>query len=99
MIRSQAEQDCIAEHLTTIGAGRTWNAFVQADGATLLDGDWSWGDGVPPGFVGWAAGQPNDMDTFESGEQQCATMTLANGYAWDDAGCTSDVAHRLCQEL
>jgi hypothetical protein len=83
-IRSQADNDCVA--VTLFPSQASWIGLEQDPLATTVGGGWTNNsDAVALTFTNWDAGQPNDADGTESGQEQCAFMPT-NG-TWHDNDC------------
>jgi len=70
--------------------------LVQADNQLLTGLGWTWnGDPLPPLYIGWALGQPNDDDGFENNVEQCAYSSTSS--TWQDEACTSTHSRFTCR--
>ncbi len=56
-----------------------------------LEGSFVWLDGIPPAFVSWNVGEPNDAGMAED----CTALPNVTGL-WNDQGCDPP-AHFLCE--
>src|ERR1043165_2777388 len=66
-IHSQADNDCAA----LVAPTQSWIGYTQS-GGTVLAANWSWLDGQVSAYVNWGPGEPQDADSIENGQEQCA---------------------------
>jgi hypothetical protein len=75
-----ADLTCLANDIND-----AWIGLVQDAAATTAAG-WRWTHGGPFGFTAWSAGEPDDSNGIEDGEEQCGLFSAG---AWIDDGCTA----------
>jgi hypothetical protein len=91
-IYSASELSCVR---TALNGGAVLLGLEQVDGAGAPSLGWSWnGDGQPPPYLPWDAGQPNDDGGGEDDDEQCAFSMAGGSNAWHDARC-GDVFSRF----
>ena len=79
---NQAANDCAGSQL----AGDTvYIGYQQRMTATQQAMGWQWCDGTPTTFTSWRPGQPDDNNSPENGEQNCAVLNPDG--AWEDRSC------------
>jgi hypothetical protein len=81
-IRDMADESC----LVSITTAETWMGLRQNSSALAPGFNWSWVDGTPTSYLNWGGLQPDDADSVENQQEQCATMTT-NGTLFDRS-CT-----------
>ncbi len=69
--------------------------FRQSSGQTQPGSGWLNLEGEVPNYTNWNAGEPNDGDRYENGNQNCGRM-WDNG-TWDDISCTSSGSPYVCE--
>lgn len=91
-IDSGAEGTC----LRTILDGAIMLGLEQSALAATPGMGWTWnGDIVPPLYLNWAPGQPNDNDGTENGVEQCAYSSTS--VTWQDEPCTVTHTRFTCR--
>ena len=83
-IRSAADDACVLQLVTT-GDG-VWVGYQQQLGSATTGANWSWLDGQSWSYTNWGAGEPQDVDSIEDGEEQC--LVEFNDGVWRDTSCT-----------
>jgi hypothetical protein len=74
--------DCVAAATRNF---TSWTGLRQPDTATSTAEGWRWPDGSEPSFAAWGAGEPNDADGIEDGDEQCMGMDI--DAIWRDRPC------------
>jgi Lectin C-type domain len=62
--------------------------LMQLSGQSSTSTGWVTVSGNTPGYLNWNPGEPNDMDGYENGHQNCSRMYISDG-EWDDVSCTT----------
>lgn len=75
-----SELTCLAGEIND-----AWIGLFQDQAVTPGDG-WRWTHGGAFGFTAWNAGEPNDSDDAEDGQEQCG---LFSSSGWIDDSCAS----------
>jgi len=78
----------VAQGLATPGTNGAWYIGISD---LALEGTFVWLDGIPPAFVSWNVGEPNDAGMAED----CTVLPNATGL-WNDQGCDPP-GHFLCE--
>ena len=90
-IRDAADEDCVSQMVFPNQA--SWIGFQQAPAQVAPTVGWSWNsDGVVATYTQCGGGEPNDVDTVENDEQDCAAMNTAGN--WYDWPCTGQAYYR-----
>lgn len=71
--------------LQSLLVSHVWLGYEQSATSVDLLAGWSWVDGVTSSYVNWRAGEPNDIDMVEDGEENCAIMFETG--PWNDYEC------------
>jgi hypothetical protein len=72
-----------------------WLGLRQSVAAVTPDTGWTWPSGAAAGFVVWEAGQPEDGDTVEGHQEDCAVM--ADNESWRDVSCLDTSPYVVCE--
>jgi hypothetical protein len=93
-LSTAAEQECMAAVAT--GSGDFWVGVRQIGGTTPTQG-WTYLDGTAyPGVTNWHAGQPDDFQGTENGDEDCADLEIGWTWEWNDEDC-DDVQSYVCE--
>ena len=92
------EQSCVVAQFQAAGLkGDVWMGLRQNGGGSPTAG-WSYFDGTPyTGFMMWHAGQPDDYDNVENGQEQCGDMEAGWTWDWNDESC-GDSQTYVCEQ-
>jgi Lectin C-type domain len=88
-IDDMTEEICVAG-----GAGMpnhvvadSWIGLIQDNAATAPKLGWTWNGAGQIVFSRWAAGEPEDSDNNENGDEQCGNIRTDG--TWDDQSCSN----------
>jgi hypothetical protein len=93
------EHACVVAMFQAQGlGGDVWMGLRQGNGQANPTAGWSYLDGTPyQGPMAWHAGQPDDYDGAESGQEQCGDMEMGWTWDWNDDGCNDQQAY-VCEQ-